>query len=260
MSSAPAEIEACLAFVGAERPELFEALAVTRDFAGLRVGPATCSELRDAYFDTPGHDLARADMALRWRRRARGGDLEQLLTWKGPASQVGASGVTRAELEGPASSELLQALLEQARQSGAALAFVPRSDGEDPERWLTEAGLVCVQERETSRTSAPLFDAAGNERCELALDLVRYHAGDVSVSHRELELEARGGTGFAEVEALAAQLVAAHPGELRSWPWSKTALGAALEALASSGELGALVDGDELTPRGYELVAARLGA
>lgn len=258
MSATPAEIEACLAFVGEERAELFERLASAPVLAGVSAGARERAVLRDSYYDTPEHDLARADMALRWRRRSRGSEEQQLFTWKGPAERVGASGVTRAELEGPATPAFLLALLEQARSSGVVLGRSAACNEDDPELWLAAAGLVRVQARETERTSAALLDAEGAELCELALDLVRYSSDQRTLVHRELELEARGATGFAQVEALAAQLVAAHPGDLRPWPWSKTALGAALESLAASGELEELLRGEELLPRGYDQVEARL--
>lgn len=260
MSTMLSEVEACLAFIGAERARLFERLASASELVGLEVEGREHAELVDRYFDTAQRDLARADMALRWRRRRRGVEQRELLTWKGPAERVGESGVSRAELEGPASEELLRGLLGHARTVGLELASSAACGEADPERWLAAAGLECVQERVTERTSALLLGPGGEPLCELALDLVRYRAGERTVLHRELELEARGATTFAELEALAAELAAAHSGELRPWPWSKTALGVALDGLEATGELEELVSDECLSPLGYDRVTARLGA
>ncbi|MCB9916001.1 MAG: CYTH domain-containing protein [Planctomycetes bacterium] len=247
---APAELEACLAVVGPARAATCAALRALRSLAGRASAPSSARELEDAYYDTADGRLAAADMAVRLRSERAGGATRRLVTWKGPCEAQGATGVARAELEGPADAAHLARVAEAA---GLALAA---SDA--PEDALAAAGLAVVQARRTERWAAPLVGADGATRAELALDLVEYRLGARVVRHAELELEARGATTLDELEHLAAALAAAHPGRLRAWPWSKTALGRALERLQEAGELDDRVAGDELSDAGYDAVEAAL--
>ena len=258
------ELEACLAVLGGDRARLCSDLASAAELTGLVVGSPERRELVDTYYDSPDGRLVAADMALRSRRQAVAGAWRELLTWKGPGTSLGASGTARSELEGSATEELLGELLDAVRAGGVQWSegeALPSSAGDPaggPAAWFAKAGLVPVQSRATERTALMLSADGRGPVCELAIDQVTYELAAHRVVHRELELEAVGATELVEVEALAAQLASEHPSSLRPWPWSKTALGRALEVLEGAGELRALLSGEELDRAGYDRVEAVL--
>lgn len=249
------EVEVRRVLVGEDRAARLAALAGRRELAG---ASWSCFELReqvDRYFDLPGGALARGDRAL--RLRALRGEL--FLTGKGPARVLDGSVVARVEVELPWSPEALELCLEHLARSGLELALPAGGVPEDPDAALAALGLHEVQRRATTRRAAQL-ERDGAAIGELVLDEVRYLAGDREVLHREVELEARGATGADELVRLVDALGADDPDAWRAWPWSKTALGAALEALEAAGALAGLLAGDELTLRGYDRVDAWLTA
>ena len=260
-SSRPVEIEACLAAVGDSRAALFESLQREERLGGLWRGELTRLLLADRYFDLADGQLARARAAVRLRRvDSDAGPAECLITLKGPALDRGVSSVRRFELESQWSPDALEAVFAGLDGLGIRLEspHVAPADRTDPERALAAAGFVAIQSRRTTRLAAELRE--GSTRvADLVFDEVRYTIGRRTIVHREIEIEARGESGAERVEAIAAELAARHPGDLRPWPWSKVALGRALEELEERGELDALLAGDELSPEGYLAVEARLG-
>jgi CYTH domain len=260
VSSTPQELEACLVVLGSARPELCLELGERESLGDLTLGALDHRALVDTYFDTGDGRLVSADMALRLRKQTRGGETRELLTWKGKSVHQGVSGVARTELEGPATREFLAEVFAQLRAAGIDVDIESKPLSDEPTKWLAVAGFHPVQSRSTQRVASVLEDTLGNAVCELAIDTVRYDISGNLVIHRELELEALGATTLSKVEALAASLTSDYPGELRPWPWSKTALGRALEALHQRGALFELIDEDELSATGYDAVGKSLGS
>lgn len=248
------EVEVRRVLVGPARAEALAGLAALRELGGATWSGFELREQRDRYFDLPGGELAAADRALRLREVGGG----TLLTCKGPAEVHEGSVIARAEVEGPWSADALERALALLEQGGLSLPVPPPELGA-PEPVLRALGLVEVQLRETTRRAARL-ERGGVGVAELALDEVRYRAGSRRVLHREVELEALGGTEPDGLLELVRGLEAGRAADLRPWPWSKTALGVALEALEAGGELAALVIGEELTPAGYDRVDGWLSA
>ncbi len=259
MSSAGAELEACLLVLGTQRAQWCSALESNASLGSLTSGKLERRELCDTYFDSAAQgQLKAAEMALRLRRQTVGGVTSELLTWKGKGQRKGASGVERAELEAPATRGFLQQLFAVLRDAGIEAPEAVESDSTRPEDWLLSAGFQPVQSRSTERSAVLLVDAKGEARCELAIDRVTYLIARRRVVHYELELEAVGEAQLVEVEGLANELISQHRDLLRPWPWSKTALARALEQLEERGELAALLVGDTLNPEGYDAIETRL--
>lgn len=249
------EVEARRALVGASRAERLEALARLREVDGTTCTGFELREQVDRYHDLSDGRLAAGDRALRLREV--GG--ERLLTYKGPAEVFGGAAVARVELELPWSPRALELVLEQLSAGGIELAAPVEGLPEEADAALAALGLVEVQRRATRRRAA-LLERDGEPVAELCLDEVRYRAGARQVVHREVEVESRGATGPEELVALADALCAADGGAWLDWPWSKTALGVALDALEARGELAELLVGEELTDAGHARVDAWLRA
>lgn len=258
----PVEVEACLAAVGGERESLFTTLQSGGMLCGLRIGELLRLELDDRYHDLAGGELARARAAVRVRRVESEAGPKCLITLKGPALDRGKASVRRLELESEWSPDALEAVLsglgglgiriDQTRMLSASPV-----DRADPELALAAAGFVLIQRRCTTRLAAELFEGRAPV-AELAFDQVRYEIGGRPVLHREIEIEALDEEGATRVETIAGGLAALHPGVLRPWPWSKVALGRALEELAEAGQLDALLEGEELSSEGYRRIGTRL--
>lgn len=248
---APVEIEARRILVGARRGAQLDALSELKKVAGLRCGGFEVRRQRDRYFDLPEGALTAKDCAL----RLRGVDDLLLLTLKGPTREAGEGVVARLEVEAPWSPSALEALRPHLAELGVELQN--SVGGADAERALAELGLHCVQERRTNRRAATLESGAAPV-AELVLDEVLYVAAGTRVLHREVEVEALGDTSAEEVLRIARDLEARVPDALRPWPWSKTAVGVALDALAAAGELADVMVGDELSAVAYDRIDAWL--
>ncbi|MFT7486203.1 MAG: inorganic triphosphatase YgiF [Candidatus Paceibacteria bacterium] len=249
------EIEARLALVGEQDRELFAQIRASEEVAGLRHGSFVVLDLSDMYFDGALAPLAAMDCALRLRRQTRAGEERLQLAFKGPAQSGDSHCVARFELEAAWSTDFLGEVLAELRERGLNLGEQPASGS--ALECLRKLGLTPVQERNTRREAATLFNASGDV-AELTLDQVSYSLPEQRVLHREIEIEAREGTTAAEILALAQVLEADAEGELLPWRWSKTALGRALEEVQAEGVLSSLVEGERLTRSGYQHLAEHL--
>jgi len=248
---APLEIEARRILIGSDRGADLDALSELGEVAGLRCGGFELRRQHDRYFDLPEGALVARDCALRLRQV----DDALLVTFKGPSRKAGEGVVARVEVEVPWSPSALDAVRPHLAALGVELEGSARST--DAEQAFAELGLRCVQERRTDRRATAL-ERGATPVAELVLDEVVYVAGERRVLHREVEVEALGDTGAEEVLRIARALEARSPGSLRAWPWSKTAVGVALDALAAAGELEGDLVGDELTVAAYDRVDAWL--
>ncbi len=257
-SGGAVELEATLLVLAPDRQLFFTELLERDGFAGLKSSGFVRLELFDRYFDLAQPELAKLDCAIRVREVREETARRVLLTFKGPAVHVSELGVQRLELEGEPTHELLVQVLEQLAEQGIRLApeLLP-APGASVDRALGELGFKQVQERSTTRLATQLVQG-DRARAELVLDQVLYQAGGRSIDHHEIEIEAKGGEGAEEVRRIAQSLLEEFGPSLRPWPWSKTALGCALEELELEGRLGGILEGRELDSEGYAVVAGRL--
>lgn len=253
------EREAKLALVGEGREELFAALLTRDELVGCATTGFRRLLLADEYYDLPGEPLVARNSALRLRSCDEEGALSTHLTFKGPSGVRAGSVVERVELEAEWSGAFLARILAHIRSIGVEIGESAEIQAADPRSSLAALGLSSIQARRTDRRATNLL-RAGQVVAELVLDRVDYGLGDAAVVHREIEIEARGETTLAELEELGALLIAAHPGQLQAWPWSKTTLGRVLEELAAAGSLEPLLEDGSLSPRGYERIAELLPA
>jgi inorganic triphosphatase YgiF len=253
------ETEARLVVVGPARAAVFESIKMLELILDVRVGAFEQLALRDEYFDDAAGSLVKLDCALRLREATKNGEPQTLLTFKGPAQTTGESCVERMELEEPWSPEFLNTVLDELSSRG--VEFDRGAAGAEPRKTLLAIGLQSIQVRENKRQTANL----GLERsplAELCLDSVSYTAGEYTIDHREVEIEARGQTSAQELLTLAGDFEERFPGELLPWPWSKTAVGRGLERMERRDELAPLLSGRELTADGYKRLGVylKLGA
>lgn len=187
--------------------------------------------LFDRYFDTPSRDLWRRRLAV----RERDVDGERLLALKGEIRP-------REHLE-----------IEQ-RDDDAARR---RIDSELRARGVptSVAALGVIQERDTIRERRALT-FAGRTFAELALDDVTYRFGGRVVRLREVEVELEDLE--ADLEPFVVQLLRAVP-ELREWPYTKLATGAAIAAALERDELD-LGPAETLSPGALDHLARRLAS
>lgn len=219
------EIEAKLVVVSDRADEILEHLAGAGEFGGLTLIPMTEQSIRDVYYDTPAQALRAADLALRVRQV----NWTLTLGVKGRARRVGPA-IERLEIERPWSGAALGEILGVLRQHGVAIeAELPPEPVHEPAPTLGAAGLVPFQERFTQRARRQIVDRERAIVGELAIDRAVFAFDAVRVRHFEIEIEAEGRQALDAVSALAAALLAAWPGELRTWDHSKVATGRAIE-------------------------------
>lgn len=248
MSGGEREVEAKLIVVS-ERPRaVVERAAALRELAGYRLEHRGELRLRDVYWDTEDRALRRARCALRLRHQDSG----VRITLKAEGREVRPGTADRMEIELPWSAEALERVVGALDGLGVRLPRPASVDGE-PGDVLAGMGLRVVQDRETVRRVRDVVGQGsgdGAPLAELVVDSVGYGGGEAW--HHEVEVEVRGERGAAVLEELSDALVALFPGELRPWPHSKQATGAAVEALLSGGDADGLVSGDgDLAPAAY---------
>jgi hypothetical protein len=255
VSGGEREVEAKLIVVS-ERPRaVVERAAALRELAGYRLEDRGELRLRDVYWDTEDRALRRARCALRLRH----GDSGVRITLKAEGREVRPGTADRMEIELPWSAEALERVAAALDGLGVRLPRPPSAEGE-PGDVLAGMELGVVQDRETVRRVRDVVGAGsgdGAPLAELVVDSVGYGGGEAW--HHEVEVEARGDRGAAVLEELSDALGALFPGELRPWPHSKQATGAAVEALLSGGDADGLVSGDgDLAPAAYGRIDGHL--
>lgn len=250
------EREACLAVVSREAGRAADRVAGLDELAGLRLEPLPERRLRDVYLDRPGGELRSAGLALRLRREDGG---PATLALKGDERRLAAGGTDRLEVEGSWSEETLASVGEALSGAGLPADWLPATAGEgEPLDRLLARGWRPVQERTTRRRPRRLADGEGRTAGELAVDEVRFRAGDRTAVHREVEVEAAVEGGPPPGRAAEA-LLARCPDDLRPWDHPKLSTGRALERLLEGGDpdrwLG--TEGD-LRPEAYDRLEAIL--
>ena len=236
------EVELTLRITSEQPGEVLREIAAVRSMDRYRLIPGSTIEIHDAYFDTPEFGLGKGGYALRVRRQ----DGPFMLALKGRERKYGHGGVSRLEIEGPWSEEILE---EAARELGHGLVKVQGFDRTDPFATLARMGFEMIQSRQTVRTLMDvLCEHAERPFGEMALDRVCYQAAGRGYLHHEIEIEAKGENSKGTVEGFAACLIRTFPGLLTPWEHNKLITGFALEELFRRGELPRTHGGDMAMP------------
>lgn len=249
------EAEAVLMVVSDDPAAVHSKIAQLDTVADMALGPIAEFEADDSYFDTPGGTLTERGLALRLRRLSN----RILVGLKGDEEWT-EKGVLRLELEARWSSNAFADVLHELgfrniRFTAPGFAI----SGKDPTEVLSAIGLVPVHARHLARAARPILNGEGETVGELAADTVTQEIEGKTVVYRELEIEASDASAASVVAQLSDGLLAAFPGDLRSWSHSKLANGSALQRMARAGALFGLVGADgELTPAGIDALAQAL--
>ncbi|WP_419191908.1 CYTH domain-containing protein [Engelhardtia mirabilis] len=260
MNPPPIETEYCWVVLPPDTRSTLDAVASATRLGALHLEPLPPVDIDDTILDRP--DGALGALGLTLRLRIEGG-APALLTIKGPTRLTADGATTRAELERPFSKPALIAAL--AFLEGLGGPPTPALDaigelGSEPRAALAQLGFIEVQRRRNLRRRSMLLGPDGSRLAELAIDEVRFRAGEREVGHAELELELVGGTPDQAAPAIAALEELARP-HLRAWPHSKTALARLLADAARDGRLAGWLDpGGHLTASAYPELSALLGA
>jgi len=246
------EVEVTLIIGSGEAHLVVSELANLASIGQFRLCPLAIKMIYDRYLDTPGRTL----QAQGWGLRIREIGDKHWITIKGPP-QPDQGGVKRLEIEIPWSEEALvwiaRVLSEQGINVFPGSQFFDRAD---PLRAMSIWGLGIVQARETQRETKMVQAVQGKALAELAIDSVVYHFPNQSVSHYEVEIEAKSNEGLAVLDLITESLIALYP-VLRRWEHSKLATGGAIEKLLREGILegkGWLDDSGQLKPAAYEWI------
>jgi len=258
MSSEPQEVEVALLVAADDAPDVADSIARATSLAGYELAAREDQRLHDVHYDTAAHALQAQGFALRTRLR----NGSQLITLKGAARRDGRGGVTRLEIEVPWSAEGFKTVAGELARAQIKLARPEAFDGVPPGDFLRAAGLIRIQDRQTTRRVRDVQDPERHIRlAELAIDTVSYRFGSTAVDLCEVEIEAKhhdgvGGRnpssvarGHAEdmnpsagvLHACAGALQTDFGAMLRPWPYGKLATGAAIERLLRTGELTPLL-------------------
>jgi hypothetical protein len=255
VSGGDREVEAKLIVVSETPRSVVERAAALPELAGYRLEDRGELRLRDVYWDTDDRALLRARCALRLRHEGSG----VRITLKAQSREVRPGTADRMEIELPWSAEALERVAAALDGLGVPLPR-PDSAGGEPGDVLAGMGLRPVQDRETVRRVRDVVRAGsdgGGPLAELVVDSVGYGGGEAW--HHEVEVEAHGDRGAAVLEELSDALLALFPGELRPWPHSKQATGAAAETLLAGGEADGLVSAEgDLVPAAYDRIDGHL--
>jgi inorganic triphosphatase YgiF len=236
------EVELTFRIISPDPEGVFRDISSRSSMGAFRLVSRGSFAMRDTYLDTPGFGLGRKGYALRLRER----NGAVMLALKGREEERPGGGVSRLEIEGPCSVEILE---EVAREIGPGLVKENAFDRDEPLRSLEAMGFVVIQDRETTRTRIDAF--SGDEQtpfAEIALDRVRYHAEGKGYLHWEIEIEALGNVCQDLLSAYAGCLQEAFPGKLESWEHNKLITGMALGRLLQRSELPRAGDDDAPVP------------
>lgn len=254
MSGAGREIEAKLLVLGWDRDGIRRQLTTAGAIPRFTLAKAREVELSDVYWDTAVHDVAQVGCALRLRRVAR----ETSVALKGEARATELGRVERLEIERPWSLDALREIIgELALRGGWPPDTGDVQSCSTPDETLRRLGFRPFQSRRTHRIARDVFrDATPIPVAELALDLVHYRVAGRDVRHHEIEVELVPPGSPEDVDDVAIGLLRVLGGDVRPWPYSKTATGAALERLIEAGRLGGAELGNDglLAPRVYERI------
>jgi inorganic triphosphatase YgiF len=219
------EVEITLRIASNDPEEVFRRIISLRTMGGFKLIPRGSITMHDTYFDTAGFDLGKLGYAL--RLRAQGGKV--LLALKGRERIDSLGGISRLEIEGPWSGDILSQI---ACELGPDLVKVQPLTDADPLDAMEALGFTVIQSRETMRTLMNLYPERDEMRFgEMALDRVCYRAMGTGYLHYEIEIEAKGTGAQERLREFAGCLIEAFPNLLKPWVHNKLITGIALEEL-----------------------------
>ena len=249
------EREATLAVASREPARAADRVAGLEALADLRLEPLPERRIRDVYLDRSAGELRAAGLALRLRRQE---GRDPVLAVKGDERRLAGGGTDRLEVEAPWGEEAMAPVSEALAEAGLPPDWLPddRVPGDPLDRLLAR-GWRPVQDRTTRRRPRRLVTPDGRTAGELAVDEVRFRAGDRTIVHREVEVEAAANAD--PPGRTAAALRERFPGDLRPWDHSKLATGRALERLLEGVDPDRWLEADgALRPEAYGRLEAML--
>jgi inorganic triphosphatase YgiF len=225
------EIELTFRIVSQNPQGVFLDIASRHSIARYRLITRGSFEIQDTYLDTAKFDLGKSNYALRLRRQSN----TVLLALKGREQVTPWGGISRLEIEGPWSGEILRQIEQE-----LGLNFRdPKALGDDnPLETLCAMGFMVIQSRKTNRTLFDVFFQSEDKAfSEIALDRVCYEVEGKGCLHYEIEVEAKAEDRQGRLSDFAGCLQQAFPGLLQPWEHNKLITGFALEELMHQGEL-----------------------
>lgn len=232
------ELEARFVLVGPSGRETLDDLAARDALLGEPLGPVAESTLDDVYLDTEDRALSARGAALRLRVVGE----DAWLAFKAHERREGLA-VRRLEVEGSWSAETCERIVD--RLGAQAFLVEDLAGARDVAELRRAAARWVIQRRRTRRRRRALGSWG-----ELDLDEVRFAAGPVRITHREVEVEALLPHGAARLPRFAEALRAELGGRALVWPHSKLATGEAFARLVPAGavESAREASGSDLEP------------
>ena len=254
------EIETTLAVCSSEPCEVIKRLAELDSISEYALIPQKSHLIKDTYVDRRDHALESNKLGL----RIRDVDGERLIALKGPSRQNEAGVSERLELEFKWSEDGLRRIVEDLSRWGIETQE-PRKglDFERPLPVLSELGFEVIQRREDSREVRNVIRKGdpSNVLAELVIDSLTFNFKGQQAHHKEVEIEAKSEDGVSALRGLTEDLENIFPLDLIVWDHSKLATGLAIQDMAESGILKAVLDDhDNLKPEAYSRIDSYLRA
>jgi inorganic triphosphatase YgiF len=241
-----------------EAPEVIaDRIGQLNEIPGYKLCWARDRSIKDSYFDTPERELKSREWALRIRES----DGSPFIALKGPQEEDDSGIVARLEIEDAWSPEAFDKILRELSLHGFSTAVARKPKRLlDPFRQMEAAGFQLIQTRKTSRRTIDIVKLPQNVRAvEMAVDVVEYRFEAGRIRHYEVELESKSEVGPEAIRDIMRHLQAAFGGELKIWPYSKLATGAALDRLLQDRSI-VVSENASLAPSDYEKIEALLNA
>jgi hypothetical protein len=213
-----------------EAPEVIaDRIGQLSEIPGYKLCCARDRSIRDSYFDTPERELKSREWALRIREI----DGSLFIALKGPQEADDSGIVERLEIEDAWSLEAFDEILRELSRHGFSTSVARKpAASPSPLQEIEAAGFQRIQIRETTRRSIDIVKLPQNLRAvEMAVDAVTYRFDAGRIRHYEVELESKSEVGPGAIRGVMRHLQSAFGDELKIWPYSKLATGAALERL-----------------------------
>jgi hypothetical protein len=254
----PWEAEVKLVIASDEPGAIANELAGMSHLPGFDLLPGEKLLLKDTYYDSADRALSSKGWALRVRRS--GGSI--LVALKGPTSDESSGVPVRIERESSWAPTLAPELESSLEQLGVGPTAHRDRDPSEPEQFLESLDLHVLTRRETKRLAKAVVPTSG-KRAKAAASLVIDEVSDIledgAVLHHEVEIEATERRNAPAVASIVAELNSGFGASLRPFPYSKLAIGLALQALRDRGELSTVVDeGRSLTAEGLSIIEREL--
>lgn len=244
--------------ITSEAPEVIaDRIGQLSDVAGFKLCCARDRVIRDFYFDTPERELK----ARGWALRIREIDGSLFIALKGPQEADDSGIVARLEIENAWSPAAFDEILRELSRHGFSTSVARKSAASpSPLQEMEAEGFQLIQTRETSRRTIDIVKLPQNVRAvEMAVDVVAYRFEAGRIRHYEVELESKSEIGPGAIRDVMRHLQAAFGDELKVWPFSKLATGAALERLLRDRSI-VVNENASLHPSDYDKIEALLSA